>query len=115
MSKAQMVSQVQTEVTMYLEIMAGGWELRDPECAAEATSERLSVIADRLTAMIARSDSLLAMATKTGIIGDIVALLHAVKPIATAVWKAHGPSGHGHGAIEELAYDQYPPYATAAN
>lgn len=112
MSKAAMVAQVRGEVGMYLDLMHAGWEARDPVCAAHATRERLDTIADRFTSMIARSDKLLATATKTGILGDIIALLHAVLPIATAVVRAHGPAGTGHESVEEIQRDyaaQYPP------
>lgn len=102
MSKAQMQAKVRDEVGMYLNLMAGGWEMRDPICAQAATQERIDVIADRLTSMIARSDGLLEMATKTGIIGDIVALLSAAFPIAREVWRAHGPGGEGHKSVEEV-------------
>lgn len=118
MSKAQMQSKVREEVAMYLSLMAGGWELRDPICSQAATQERIDVIADRITSMIARSDSLLEMATKTGIIGDIVALASAAFPIIREVWRAHGPGGTGHASVEEVQRDyaaQFPPYPAVAH
>lgn len=118
MSKAQMTAKVREEIGMYLDLMAGGWEIRDPICAQAATADRIAVIADRLTSMIARSDSLLVMATKTGIIGDIVALLSAGLPIIKEVWRAHGPGGTGHASPEEVAAgyaDQYPAHPAFAH
>ena len=115
-TKAAMQNQVRAEVGMYLALLQGGWEMRDPECAAAATPERLDVIADRITAMISRSDSLLEMATKTGILGDIIALVSASLPIVSAVWRAHGPGGTGHQSPEEVSRgyaEQYPPYPAA--
>jgi hypothetical protein len=109
-TRAQQVDKVRAELRMYLELMATGWEMRDPDCAAAATPDRLDTIADRLVAMIARSDSLLAMAGKTGIVGDITALLAATLPIASAVWRAHGPGGTGHDRKDE-DYGAYPPLA----
>lgn len=117
MSKAQMQAKVRDEVVMYLGLVHGGWDLRDPECASVVDQDRLDVIADRVTSMIARSDSLLEMASKTGIIGDIVGLLNALFPVAKAIWRAHGPGGHGHGPIEEREHDyaaQYPAYPGVA-
>lgn len=117
MSKAQMQSKVRDEVGMYLSLMAGGWELRDPICSQAATQERIDTIADRITSMIARSDSLLEMATKTGIIGDIVALISAAFPIVREVWRAHGPGGTGHETVEEVQRgyaEQFPAYPAVA-
>lgn len=111
-TKAALRAKVQDEVTMYLSLAAAGWELRDPDCAAAATQERIAVIAERLTSMIARNDALLEMAGKSGIIGDIVALIHAAWPIGRAVWQAHGPAGTGH-AVEDQDYGRYPAYAPA--
>jgi hypothetical protein len=111
MSKAQMVETVNREVTMYLLLGQAGWELRDPECASAATQDRIEIIAARLTNIIARNDKLLELATRTGIISDIVTLLHAAMPIARAVWAAHGPNGHGHeGQRAEVNYADYPAY-----
>jgi hypothetical protein len=117
MSQTAMRNKVREEIGMYLALMQGAWDLRDPICAQAATPERLDTIADRITSMIARSDSLLEMATKSGIIGDIVALLSAAFPIAREVWRAHGPGGIGHQSVEEVQRDyalQYPPHAAAA-
>ncbi len=114
MSKAAMQSKVREEIEMYLSLTVAGWELRDPECAAEATPERIAVIADRLVAMISRSDSLLQTAASSGIFGDIILFLNAILPIGKAVWKAHGPGGMGHDRQEvdpsELTA-RYPAYA----
>lgn len=117
MSKAQMTDKVRAEVGMYLGLVVAGWEIRDPICAQSATQERLDVIADRVTSMIARSDSMLELAAKSGILGDIIALIHAALPIISTVWAAHRPGGHGHKSVEEVAGDyaeQFPAYAGAA-
>lgn len=114
MSKAQMVDKVRVEVRLYLDLMQAGWEMRDPICAQAATPEALDTIAERVVNMIARSDAMLEFATKTGILGDIIALIHAVFPIVSTVWAAHRPGGHGHRSAEEVRGDyqeQYPAYA----
>jgi len=110
LSKAAMQTKVREEIEMYLSLAQGAWSLRD-ECAEAASPERIAVIADSLTAMISRSDALLEMASKSGIIGEIVKLLTVMMPIARAVWSAHGPSGSGHRPPEEVQRDwahQYP-------
>jgi hypothetical protein len=116
-SRAAMQSKVRDEIHLYLSLVQAGWELRDPVCASAASPERLASIADSLVAMVSRSDSLLEMAAKSGIVGDIAMLLHAVFPIAKAVWQAHGPNGHGHRDAEEVRIDNfaaYPPHSAVA-
>lgn len=116
MSKAQMITKVQAEVSMYLMLAQGAWDLRDPTCAAVATQDRLDIMAESMTNMIARNETMLKYAASSGIIGDIVKILHAVLPIAREVWRNHGPGGLGHQSIEEVtdAYAQrFPPYAPA--
>lgn len=110
MSKAQMISQVNGEVYTYLTLAQAAWSLRDPECAG-AAEPQIAVIAEKITAMIARNDSLLTMVTKSGIIGDVIGLLGAVLPIVRAVWTAHGPGGHGHDEQGEIDANRYPAYS----
>lgn len=111
MSKAQMESKVYNEVYTYLTLAHAAWELRDPECAGAATP-RIGDIAQRVTGMIARNESLLATVAKSGIIGDIIGLLGVLLPIGKAIWMAHGPGGKGHddmtGHFDE---DRYAPYS----
>jgi hypothetical protein len=126
-SKAELRAQVGTEVYTWLTLAAGAWEMTDPDCAGllyEATpqgQERLMVVAERLTNMLCRNDSVAEFIVSSGIVGDAVALLGALLPIGKAVFKAHGPGGHGHRSVQEVrdgwerdfpAYD--PAYTGAA-
>lgn len=116
LTEAQMVSKVRDEVGMYLSLIAGGWELKDPICAETATQERIDAVADKVTAIIARSSSALELASKTGIIGEIVGLIHALWPIAREVWRNHGPTGVGHKSLEEVEGEyaaRFPAYGGA--
>ena len=121
MSEAQMVAKVRAELGMWLEIAAGGWEAADPECAASlfepirTGQPRLDAIADRLTAIVARNKTLLVSVSKTGIVGDVVALLALLAPVGKTMWQTHGPSGRGHsdtGVSDDL--NNYPAYTGAA-
>lgn len=115
LSKTAMHNKVRDEIELYLSLTVAGWELRDPICAASATPERIGAIADQITAMIARSDTLLETMSKSGILGNAVILLNALMPIAREVWAHHGPSGQGHrpdeGMMGDDIADRYPAYA----
>jgi hypothetical protein len=127
MSKAAMVEKVSGEVYMYLSLIASAVETAEEarygeSCITETVwsdvvvptpdgpvkTERLAGIAERLTAMIARNDKLLARAAQTGMIGDIATIMHLVLPIGLSVWRHHGPMGTGHRPVEESAADEYP-------
>lgn len=129
MSKAQMVDKVTTELHFFLGIGFGVASVKEPCLEAifepmempgpngEAVEvDRIGVIADRVTAMIARNDKLLKFAAESGIIGDAIVLATALAPVGRAFWQAHGPGGHGHGRREEDApdVDRYRAYAPAA-
>jgi hypothetical protein len=122
MSKAAMVEKVSGEVYMYLGLFASGFEAMEESrygesCVSEVVwqdvvvptpdgpvkTERLAGIAERLTAMIARNDKLLARAAQTSIIGDIAMMAHLAFPIARAVWAHHGPMGAGHRTADSEA------------
>lgn len=113
-SKAQQIETVREQIEFFLSLGAAGWAMRDEECAATATDERIGKFTEGLTRMVARSPKLLNYAATTGILGDIVMMLSAAVPVATAVWKAHGPNGHRHGVRDELEgldSDRFPAYA----
>lgn len=111
-SKAAQVNQVRAEIETYLTLANAAWSLRDPECSYVA-GDAIPVVAERLTAIIARNDALLGVVTKSGIVGDIIGLLTALLPVARAVWSAHGPGGDGHGTREDREDADYPAYGHA--
>lgn len=123
MTNAQMEAKVRAEVGMWLEMGAGAWEMVDPECASSLAipmrngADRVDTIADQVTAMIGRNKSVLAFAAKSGIISNAVMLLGALVPVGKAVYRAHGPGGHGHHMDTGVSGDfdsQYPAYTGAA-
>jgi hypothetical protein len=111
-----MQAKVREEAFTYLSLMAAGWEIRDPWCAAQATEERIGVVADQFVAMVSRSDSLLQSVASSGIIGNVIMMMNALFPIVREVWRAHGPGGHGHqdqGGDEGDVTARYPAYAAS--
>lgn len=125
MSKAQIQAKVGEEVYMYLALATGAWEVVDPDCAGElyqpdrTGTERLAVVADRLTRMICRNDKLAEMVANSGLLGEAIALMSALVPVARAWWAHHGPNGDGHRDGEAINGDdytaRYPAYAGPAN
>lgn len=128
MSKTAMIAKVEEELYLYFSLFVGAWELRDPDCASVMYSpasipgtkdqvERMALVVQRVTSLIARSDSLLEKAANTGIIGEIALLCHALWPVGKAIYRAHGPGGMGHQQVEEdprVLAARYPAYQPAA-
>lgn len=124
MSKAAQVAKVKEELYLWASLFIGGWELKDPECAAPwfamtnvggVQRERLEAFVDRITTMIARNDKWLAVVANSGAIGDAAMLGGLAWPALKVVVKHHGPTGIGHQVEDTDAYaDQYPPYRTTA-
>lgn len=106
-SRASLVAQVKAEVYLYLTVVAGAWSLRDPWCAASLTEERIDALAGGIVDMISRNEKALEFAGRSGIFGDIAKIGSAALPVGIAVWKAHGPGGHGHQLREEGAEDAH--------
>lgn len=119
-SAAQMMDKVEGEIYTYLVLLQAGYELRDPDCAAawaeplDDGRDRLAELAKRTTALLARSDKILAIAYETGIVGEIIQILMLLIAPLKAMWRAHGPNGTGHSR-EALSgdYDGFPAYAPA--
>lgn len=112
MSKAAMETKVRAEITTYLTLANAAFSLRDPECAAIVEAQ-IPEITDRAVALIARNESVLAVVAKSGIIGDILALVSALFPILRQMWAVHGPGGKGHDLDESrgsIDADRYAPY-----
>lgn len=109
-SKKDAIAKVQGEIETYLYLATAAWMLSDPECAAIA-EQQIPAVAERVTALIARSDRALAVAAKTGVVGDIIGILQATLPVLRAVWAAHGPGGGGHKTTESVDdAERYPAY-----
>jgi hypothetical protein len=112
-----MVGEVREQIEFFINLSAGGWSMRDPVCAASVSEERAAAMSKHLTNMLARNDRLLAYAANSGIIGDIVGLLHAAVPIIREVASHHGPGGDRHGQAPHLLQDpehldaQYPAFS----
>lgn len=113
MSKAQMIDKVSAEVYMWLSLAANGWELseeiqgvaepcarvmfetvRVPTPDGVVEVERLSGIAARITAVIARNDSLLSTVAKGGIITDIAVLATLLWPVGRMIATNHVLGSH---------------------
>lgn len=130
MSKAAMVDKVTTELHFFLGLGFSVASVREPclEAIFEPMEmagpngqpievDRVGVVAERLTAMIARNDKLLKFAAESGIIGDAIMLASALAPVGQAIWRAHGPGGTGHGEPKEGTtsdVDRYRAYVPAA-
>lgn len=121
MSQAEMIDAVKGQVMMIVLPLAAAWEMRDPECASVLSEEvtpkgdtRLEAIVDRLMVMVARQPSVLAFMAKNTLLLDLGMMSTLLMPIIKQVWKAHGPTGTGHGIDEQeqaSAYDRaYPAY-----
>lgn len=120
LSDAQLRGKVRDELTMWISIGAAAWEFRDPECAASVYQptrdggDRIAQLSDRMTSMLARNPKVLAYAARTGIFGDLAACATLLAPVGQAVWRAHGPNGHGHDRTDQGAdLDAYPAYSGA--
>lgn len=119
MSRAQMVSQVATELYAFASAMVGLWSFRDPECAESFTDtvmtssgerERLEAICEQFANIIGRNDHLLATMAKGGIIVDVGVMMSLLSgPIKTII-KAHGPGGYGHELAEGQPDHDYSKY-----
>lgn len=109
-SKAALIKQANEEIGLFLELLAGVWSFRDPDCAAVA-QEAIPDVAKRVANMVARSDYLLRLVSSGGLLIEALGLATALKPVVTAVWRAHGPNGDGHGEREVTwSNDSFPAY-----
>jgi hypothetical protein len=80
--------QVAEEITMYAELIATVWAVRDPVCgaAAEAQAPKIAAAAARI---LRRYPQVMARMHSSGQIGDWIALGMACAPVAQAVWSHH--------------------------
>lgn len=80
--------QVAEEITMYCELIATVWAVRDPVCgaAAEAQAPKIAAAASRI---LRRYPQVMARMHSSGQIGDWIALGMACAPVAQAVWSHH--------------------------
>lgn len=117
-SKAQVKSQVATELYGFATLFVGMWEYRDP-CASVLTeyvefdgrqTDRLAAIVQQTVEILSRSDKVLNALANAGMIGQLGMLAGLLYPVVRQVWSAHGPGGTGHGeeASEDGYQDRYP-------
>lgn len=112
-SKAALVKQATEEIELFLGLLAGVWSFRDPECA-DVGMAAVPDVAKRVAAMVSRSDYLLGLVSSGGLLVEALGLATALKPVVTAVWRAHGPNGDGHGEREVTwSNDDFPAYSSA--
>lgn len=125
MSEASQKAKVKRELYLWLSMVVGAAEIRDPECAGlflqpveipgtKQPVERLEAIVDRLVEIIARHKPTLAFMAKSGPVGDVALLGSLLLPIGRQIWRAHGPNGTGHGEEPTSDLTGYAPYAPAA-
>lgn len=128
MSRAAMIAKVESELYTYFSLAVATWEIKDPECAGmmleqvvlptdsgPVRMERLAAIVNRLTAIIARNDRILAMLAKSGLIGEAAVLGSLLVPVGRQIWAAHGPTGDGHArGVDDVTAEQYPAYRPTA-
>jgi hypothetical protein len=113
-TKAQLRATAREEIGMWLTLFHAGWELRDPTCAQSLTADAVDTVADRVTAMVARSDGLLRIMGRAGVLSDAMMVITALREAVATVWHHHGPGGVGHGTDrsgEDVA--AYPAYRPA--
>ncbi len=80
--------QVAEELTMYAEIIAAVWEVRDPVCGAVA-AQQAPQIAAAVSRILRRYPQLMARMHASGQVGDWIALGMACAPVGKAVWSHH--------------------------
>lgn len=85
--------QVAEELTMYAELVAAVWAVRDPVCGGAAV-EQAPQIAAAIARILRRYPQLMARMHASGQVGDWIALGMACAPVGKAVW-AHHIADHG--------------------
>lgn len=101
--------QVADELHTYLEMAAMTWGLRDDYCAG-ALSESSQEIAERLADIIAPNPKLVEWLHTSGLVGDWLKLLMAVKPVVSAIRDHHITHSVGGEDDEPLDPQRFPAY-----
>lgn len=76
------------ELEAYAELAALSVIVRDPVCG-QAVHDQARPVAEALAAILARYPDMASKILGTGMVGDWLKLLMAVKPIVAAVWSHH--------------------------
>jgi hypothetical protein len=98
-SKAVAVRNLTAELEMYAGILALSISARGDEVCGGAISAQSKELASSLAVLIARSEWLLSTVHAGGFIGDVVRVMMAAWPVATAVRAHHsGPRAEGDGS-----------------
>lgn len=108
---AAMVKDITAEFETYLQLAAMTWSLRDPECGT-VLSDASPQIAAKIVKLLARNPAVLAKLHGAGFMSDIVGLLMALKPVATAVFAHHVTRK---GETDELDLTQFKPFTGRAD
>lgn len=101
--------QVADELHTYLEMAAMTWGLRDEYCAG-VLSDTSQDIADRLADLIAPNPKLVEWLHTSGLVGDWLKLLMAVKPVVSAIKDHHITKTVGGEDDESLDPQRFPAY-----
>lgn len=80
--------QVAEELTMYAELFAAVWEVRDPVCGGVA-AQQAPAMAAAASRILRRYPQVMARMHASGQVGDWINFLMACKPVAAAVWSHH--------------------------
>lgn len=106
LSDAALANKVRSELYTWASMLLVAYEFKDPHCAGlfteqvdlpnGKTQERLSLIVDRLVAIVSRHKPTMVFLAKSGVVGEFAMLGAALSPVVKAMWAAHGPTGHGH-------------------
>lgn len=80
--------QVTEEISMYSELLATVWEMRDPVCGGAAVKAAPAASA-AIARILSRYPQVMARLSATGQLADWIALLTALAPVGKAVWSHH--------------------------